>query len=1015
MIRIITEGDIKVNLKIRLNKIQDLYYKYFAYAILIIGILGLVVIFINTDNLESRERPCAENGVLDLSSWDFEKDGLVKLNGEWEFYYNQILNYDDFYNNVNEVNLSGYINVPGRWKGYNVNGKAISGMGYGTYRLKVNMNDEKNNIMKGIILPYSLTSYKLMIDDDIICMNGKVGKDKNTAISEINTRITSFKTTSKEFEIILQISNFSFTRGGTFQPLYMGNYEDVLHKDKNSSLKDMFLFACLMIMGMYHIVLYTFLSKKKYTLHFGIFCLIAAVRIIFTYETLLINNFTKIDFGIFTIVNHGGIFLGIIFISNFFYEIYPNEFSKIFLITFKVYSISFIIIMLIMPYNKFASLLNICDGALIFIAIYFLKVFVKAVLNKREGSKIMLFGMVILFATVISDIWYVNNIKHSTSYGITSLGIIIFIFILAAMLSKMFSNAFLTVENLSQKLMSLDKLKDEFLANTSHELRTPLNGIIGIADSLLEGTDGQTSPILKRNLSIISSSARRLSSLVNDILDSSKLEHKDIHLNIRAINLKEVVEVVMSVFNSSLINKPFSIKNDIPDNLADVCADENRLQQIIYNLIGNAVKFTHEGEISIRARHKGEFMEITVEDTGIGIHKEKVNDIFKSFEQVDASISREYGGTGLGLSITQKLVNLHGGEIYCESELGKGSKFIFTLPLSKSKEEDSVSRSEAYNRKLFDCIEEKEVITLDIQPSEGKFKILVVDDEIVNLQVIINLLSLHNYSVAAAFNGKEALKLIENEEFDLIILDVMMPNMSGYEVCKIIREKFSLVGLPVLMLTAQSQITNLCMGFDCGANDYIIKPFEKAEMLTRIKTLITMKNAVNLSTMDELTGILNRRYIFELAKVILDEYQNNNQPFSTLMMDIDYFKKVNDTYGHAAGDEVLKEVALRCKEVLRTTDVFGRYGGEEFVVILPNTTIDTALEIAENIRENVGDKPIIIDSLYELNVTISLGAAQIRNKNIEVHNIFNEADLALYAAKEKGRNCTESAQILKKS
>lgn len=996
-----------MNLKIKIKKYYDIYNKYFAYTVLLLGILGLTLIFINTDSLR-RDMPFAENGTLDLKEWDFKKDGLVKLNGEWEFYYGQLLDYDDFHNDINTANLSGYIKVPGKWNGYNVNGKFISGMGYGTYRLKVHTSGKKNNDDKGIILPYSLTSYKVMIDNNVIYINGRVGKDKNSSISELNTRNVSFNPNSKDFEIILQISNFCFYNGGTHLPIYMGNYEDILFKDKNSSLKDMFLFSSLMIMGLYHIVLYIFLPKKKYTLYFGLLCLIIALRIIFTCETILISNFMKINYNLFKYINYEGFFLGIICMCNFLYEMYPDDFSrKVFKIIIS-YSMIWIFIVLFLPYNIYGRLQNVNNFMLILFVLYFSRVIIKAALNKREGSHMMLLGMMILSITVMNDILYVSNINIPTFYGMTSYGIIIFIFIQAVILSKILLNAFRSVENLSQRLMSLDKLKDEFLANTSHELRTPLNGIIGISDSLVEGACGNISPNLKRNLLIISLSAKRLSNLVNDILDYSKLKHKDIQLNIKSVNLNEIVEVVLTIFNVSLINKSILIKNEIPKNISNVYADENRLQQIIYNLIGNAVKFTYEGVISIKAQEKDEFLNVIVEDTGIGIHEKDLKDIFESFEQVDTSISREHSGTGLGLSITKKLVGLQGGKIYCESELGKGSKFTFTLPLSKSKQENRVNKHDIENDKLVDYINENSLVNLETQNTKGEFKILIVDDEIVNLQVLINLLSLHNYFVVTAFNGNDALKLIENKKFDLIILDVMMPKMSGYEVCTIVRKKFSIVELPILMLTAKSRIVNICKGFECGANDYIIKPFEKIELLARIKTLLTMKNAVNLSIMDALTGIFNRRHIFELAEVIFDEYKNNKQPFSIIMMDIDYFKKVNDSYGHATGDKVLTEVALICEKAMRTTDILGRYGGEEFAAILPNTTINNALEIAERIRKNIENYPIIVDRMCKVNITLSLGVAQVNNEIKSVHDIFNEADIALYTAKSKGRNRTEA-------
>lgn len=224
-----------------------------------------------------------------------------------------------------------------------------------------------------------------------------------------------------------------------------------------------------------------------------------------------------------------------------------------------------------------------------------------------------------------------------------------------------FSSAFNDVEALSERLLSLDKLKNEFLANTSHELRTPLNGMIGIAESLRDGTAGDLPANAKQNLSVIVSCGRRLSNLINDILDFSKLRNHDIELSLRTVDPFQTAALTLELTKSLLSEKKLELKNEIAPETHNVCADENRLQQILLNLLGNAVKFTPAGSITISAVNIGELVEICVSDTGLGIPENRREAIFQSFEQVDASTEREYGGTGLGLSITRQLVELHHG------------------------------------------------------------------------------------------------------------------------------------------------------------------------------------------------------------------------------------------------------------------------------------------------------------------------------------------------------------------
>jgi PAS domain S-box-containing protein len=474
----------------------------------------------------------------------------------------------------------------------------------------------------------------------------------------------------------------------------------------------------------------------------------------------------------------------------------------------------------------------------------------------------------------------------------------------------------------NKKLQQLDKLKDEFLANTSHELRTPLNGIIGIAESLLDGAAGQLSETLRQNLLMISQSGHRLTNLVNDILDFSKLKHKDIELQLKSVSLREIVEIVLTMSQSLIGSKDLQLINAVESDIPAVLADENRLQQILYNLVGNAIKFTEQGQIEITAQlheqssiinhqlglspkntyptfsqeenhalvnslddleknslslnyeqkkdsietlkinhetpRTANCLRLTISDTGIGIPKDKIGPIFEAFEQAEGSTARDYGGTGLGLAVTKKLIELHQGQIWVKSEPGVGSQFIFTLPISEKPAENLLHQSTLLTR-LAQIETPNQPFQRPVAQGENeskpKVKILIVDDEPVNLQVLVNHLSLHQYDVTQALSGIEALALLKKGfKPDLILLDVMMPKMTGYEVMRKIRENWELNELPTLLLTAKNQITDLVTGLDAGANDYLTKPVSKDELLARIKTHLNIKNlkAENLRLSAEL-------------------------------------------------------------------------------------------------------------------------------------------------------------------
>ncbi|MFK5971286.1 MAG: SpoIIE family protein phosphatase [Candidatus Marithrix sp.] len=408
------------------------------------------------------------------------------------------------------------------------------------------------------------------------------------------------------------------------------------------------------------------------------------------------------------------------------------------------------------------------------------------------------------------------------------------------LMTRRLKDSFTTLDDQYTELQRLSKLKDEFLANTSHELKTPLNGIIGITESLIDGVTGQLSELTKANLIMIANSGKRLSTLVNDILDFSKLKHKNIELQLKAIALREIVEIVVVLSKPLLAKKPLQLINDVDINLPAIFADENRLQQILHNLIGNAIKFTEQGSITISASIIQEQIQITIIDDGIGIPADKLTSIFQSFEQAEGSTSRTYGGTGLGLAITKKIVELHGGKIWAESALGAGAKFIFTLPLSQ----DTAISLSAISSEVPNIITNTNlVVNIVNKPTSNASKILIVDDEPINLQVLHNYLSVQNYNIVQATSGSEALKFIEDGLIpDVILLDVMMPQMNGYEVMYQLRKNWQATEMPILLLTAKNQIEDLVQGLEAGANDYMTKPISKEELLARVKTHLSLKS-----------------------------------------------------------------------------------------------------------------------------------------------------------------------------
>ncbi|MFM2060951.1 MAG: hypothetical protein RLZZ507_621 [Cyanobacteriota bacterium] len=299
--------------------------------------------------------------------------------------------------------------------------------------------------------------------------------------------------------------------------------------------------------------------------------------------------------------------------------------------------------------------------------------------------------------------------------------------------------------------------------------------------------------------------------------------------------------------------------------------------------------------------------------------------------------------------------------------------------------------------------------------------ILVVDDVKLNLQVIANILDKAGYEITLVSNGYQALERVQNARPDLILLDLMMPEINGLEVCEKIQSNPELADIPIIFISASQEQDHLLKAFEKGAVDYVTKPFHTAELLARVrmhlelkysrqklKKLLEEQNKLvkqleKLANTDALTGVWNRRYLLMIAEQEIKRSQRYNLSFAVLLIDIDHFKKVNDTYGHNIGDEVIIFMTKIVLNHLRQVDCFGRFGGEEFVVLLPETDIDEGVIVAERIRENIHNQCITVED-QQVSITVSIGLASYSLGDQTIDAIIQRADQALYQAKNQGRN-----------
>ncbi len=492
----------------------------------------------------------------------------------------------------------------------------------------------------------------------------------------------------------------------------------------------------------------------------------------------------------------------------------------------------------------------------------------------------LLFGSMIVAGTSIHDIVFAFS-RMTPDVWLVPHGyvaqIITFFFVLAWEQGILHTNAIRS----ASRLQKLDRLKDDFLANTSHELRTPLHGIIGITNSMISGATGNLTQEQLNNLSLIQTGGRRLLRLVNDILDYSSIRNGELHLKKRAVDIRMVVDVVLKMMTPLVQHKSLNLENHIPKTIVPIYGDEDRIFQIVYNLIGNAVKYTQKGSIEVGATVERDGVCISVKDTGVGIPEALQDSIFYAFEQyqnLDYEDISGMGGVGIGLTITRELVLLHGGTIWVQSQEGKGSTFFVTLPSTTDIPEIDGSTFSENNgtykltepTSVGDPTESSDIS--GIKQAENDPLILVIDDEHINLQIFINELTMANYRVETAFDGKSALeKIFGGMTPDIILLDIMMPGMNGFDVCKEIRKRYSYFDVPVIFISARNQPQDIRSSFYHGANDYLVKPFDPLELRVRIENQLILRDTHQKTK--EMNIILEEQ--IEARTLELQEQTNN--------------------------------------------------------------------------------------------------------------------------------------------
>lgn len=784
------------------------------------------------------DQPHVVEGQMDLRSWDFNDGHAITLDGEWEFYpYNWMFSEEKRLESKKDHTT--YIQVPNGWSS-SLQEEEMSPYGYGTYRLKLLVNPE-TNITYSIRVPSVRSSSEIYVNGRQLAKSGEIGESAENTVAKNVPFTASFEANGrKEIEIIVQASNFKDPRGGGIVRSIKLGKEDILARETQWSVAMQQLVAIVFFIHAIYSVILFFVGnmEEKRLLYFSLLSMCIMNYYLLASDDKLLSYWFRInyDWG-FKLVHLSMVGIGFSLIQCIKHWI-PQHVSK-YTRWFSIFCVVAAFMAIVLPARYIVTYQDIYIFILgIALVITILTVMRKSIKEVRNN----IFLLLAILAFGNNYIWDGLLLIFGIKVIMYPFDLIIAMACLATLWFKEYARIYSDTKELANKLQKTDKIKDEFLANTSHELRNPLHGILNISKVVLEREERVLSDKSVKDLETVLSVGSRMSLMLNDLLDVMSLKENNPKLKFRTVSIHAIVSGVLDMLYVMSDGKQIQLMNQIPEDFPKVMADENRVIQIVFNLLHNAVKYTNdEGEVKVSGHVRNGMAEIVISDTGIGIAEETIQRIFEPYEQGKSMIE---GGFGLGLSISKRLVELHGGTLRVKSVVGKGSEFTFTLPISDGADEQT-------NVALLSDLNEVSAV---VTPSDDRIgdqsimeanrpRVLVVDDDPVNLRVIETILSIEKYDLVSVTSGTKALEILRSQEWDLVISDVMMPTMSGYELVRTIRQHFSITELPVLLLTARSQPQDIRNGFLSGANDYVTKPVDALELRSRVKALTDVKQS----------------------------------------------------------------------------------------------------------------------------------------------------------------------------
>lgn len=816
--------------------------------------LFMVVFFLGNRNYLLTNSPqIVHNGEGIIDHKQLKGNSVLKLEGEWSFYPNVLIAPSESFDAYEDQRI--VIDVPSNWN--NLVEPNKEGLTIGTYHVKIKVPVEEQY---GLYISTIRQSSRIFINGEDVGAMGNPSETLKDFRFEYNDKYTVFaKSENQVLDIVIHVGNYTYSEAGILFPIEFGTKEAIQSYYRVKVSADAFVSIGYFVFGIIYVISYSQNRKRKEELFFGLFAIFFGLFMSFNNQKVFFLLFPSIHISEQIRLQLGVLPLATACLIYFVYYMYPEFVRKR-----TLYIISLLLSILIVRYSIYKLVTDTAPIAseeyLMFLHLVYMAIIIPSglynvfvllrVLRKNvEGAHyILIFLASLTCYTILLVINYLFGVPINFS---ELLLFILMLFSFASLLSFRANASYNKVQTLSEELFTYNQMKDEFLLKTSHELRTPLNGILNLSKVLMEGEEGPLKRAQQENVILIHNVTQRLGYLVEDLLFSSNHMTGDVRVTPRVVSVSVINEVIAEIRSLMPNDQSVSIVSAVNHDLPAMYTDELRVKQVLYNLLHNAMQHTLHGQITVFANVRGGQMEIQVSDTGMGIPSQDLHRIFNAFYQVKKDGTS--GGLGLGLSITKNIVEKLNGEIHVTSTLGVGTIFTFTMPLATMEQLTDGNQQQQVTLRADNAVFQ---LNLPFFHKGNDKTILVVDDDHVNIKVLVDALTKKGYTIIAVDNGFDAIDYLKIHKVDCMLIDLMMSGMSGYELCKKVRKHYDMLELPIIVLTAIIQHSDLVLSLQVGANDYLQKPIAMDELLVRIQSLL----AVRQSSIDAIEDEMNYLY-----------------------------------------------------------------------------------------------------------------------------------------------------------